>query len=179
MAEKELTLVDERGARTYSANQSVLANLRLSRICGGTFVEVKVRRNVIETLSAVIFEGKVKKFAKKYAFLSTPILPQIKLKADGKRAVAECRIVKNPPKAIANVWFNPTSLLFPVVNNQTVYFSVCVTLRRYKRTRNPPYLDVHAVKIKPKDEEMKTDQGSGRKAVTGSKTETPVYPVQG
>lgn len=152
MAEKELTLVDERGARTYSADPTVLMNLRSTKVCDGTFVEVKVRRNVIESLCPVEFEGKVKKFAKKYAFLSTPILPQIKLKGDCKRAVAECRIVKNPPKALANVWFNPTSLQFSVANDQTVFFSVCVTLRRIKRTRNPPYLDVHAVKIRIKDE---------------------------
>lgn len=180
MAEKELTLVDERGARTYSADPSVLMNLRSSKVCDGTFVEVKVRRNVIESLCPVEFEGKVKKFAKKYAFLSTPILPQIKLKGDCKRAVAECRIVKNPPKALANVWFNPTSLQFPIVNDQTVFFSVCVTLRRIKRTRNPPYLDVHAVKIRTKDEnvESSTDGSTPHPSVAGSKLSTTKSPVE-
>jgi len=147
--EKELTLVDQRGARTYSAAASVLVNLKSNKIVDGTFVEVKVRRNVIETLNPVVFEGKVKKFAKTYAFLSTPILPQVKLKGDCKRAVADCRIVPNPPKALASIWFNPTSLDFPVANEQLVRFCVCVTLRKIKRTRNPPYLDVHAIKIKP------------------------------
>jgi len=174
MAEKELTLVDERGARTYSADPSVLMNLRSTKVCDGTFVEVRVRRNVIESLCPVEFEGKVKKFAKKYAFLSTPILPQIKLKGDCKRAVAECRIVKNPPKVLANVWFNPTSLQFPIANDQTVFFSVCVTLRRIKRTRNPPYLDVHAVKIRTKDEktESSTEGSIAHPSGFGSKHST-------
>jgi len=176
MAERELTLVDERGARTYSADPAVLMNLRSTKVCDGTFVEVKVRRNVIESLCPVEFEGKVKKFAKKYAFLSTPILPQIKLKGDCKRAVAECRIVKNPPKVLANVWFNPTSLHFPIANEQTVFFSVCVTLRRIKRTRNPPYLDVHAVKIRAKDEktESSIEGSTAHPSVTGSKPSTTI-----
>jgi len=151
VGEKELTLVDQRGARTYSAAASVLVDLKSNKIVDGTFVEVKVRRNVIETLNPVVFEGKVKKFkyAKTYAFLETPILPQVKLKGDCKRAVADCRIVPNPPKPLASIWFNPTSLHFPVVNEQLVRFCVAVTLRKIKRTRNPPYLDVHAIKIKP------------------------------
>merc|ERR550517_180446 len=91
VGEKEVTLVDERGARTYSANTSVLVHLKADKICDGTFVEVTVRKNVIETLNPVEFKGKVKKFAKTYAFLLTPILPQIRLKGDWKRAVAECR----------------------------------------------------------------------------------------
>jgi len=163
VGEKELTLVDQRGARTYSAAASVLVNLKSNKIVDGTFVEVKVRRNVIETLNPVVFEGKVKKFAKTYAFLSTPILPQVKLKGDCKRAVADCRIVPNPPKALASIWFNPTSLHFPVVNEQLVRFCVCVTLRKIKRTRNPPYLDVHAIKIKPVLDSEKS--GSPRKPV--------------
>lgn len=163
VGEKELTLVDQRGARTYSAAASVLVNLKSNKIVDGTFVEVKVRRNVIETLNPVVFEGKVKKFAKTYAFLSTPILPQVKLKGDCKRAVADCNIVPNPPKALASIWFNPTSLHFPVTNEQLVSFSVCVTLRKIKRTRNPPYLDVHAIKIKPVLDREKS--GSPRKPV--------------
>jgi len=149
VGEKELTLVDQRGARTYSAAASVLVNLKSNKIVDGTFVEVKVRRNVIETLNPVVFEGKVKKFAKTFAFLDTPILPQVKLKGDCKRAVAECNIVPNPKDELASIWFNPTSLHFPVTNEQLVRFCVCVTLRKIKRTRNPPWLDVHAIKIKP------------------------------
>jgi len=152
VGEKELTLVDERGAKTYSTNASVLVKLKSDKICCGTFVEVKVRENVIETLKPVEFEGKVKKFAKNYAFLMTPILPQIKLKGDCKRTVDECRIVKNPPHELASIWFNPTSLPFPVTNDQPVFFCVCLTLRKIKRTRNPPYLDVHAIKLRLHEE---------------------------
>ena len=39
--EKELTLVDERGARCYSTGASVLVKLKSDKICDGTFVEVK------------------------------------------------------------------------------------------------------------------------------------------
>lgn len=162
--EKEISLVDERGCRTYSASQGVLHGLRSQKITDGTFVEAKVRRNVIEELKPIEFEGKVQKWAERYAFLSTPILPQIKLKGDKYRAVAECRIIDNPPQALSNVWFNPTSVPFPVRNEQSVYFSVCVTLKKIKRTRNPPYLDVHAIKIRVKDENGAKPSGASGKA---------------
>merc|ERR1719461_339476 len=180
--EKEISLVDERGCRTYSASQSVLHGLRSQKITDGTFVEAKVRRNVIEELKPIEFEGKVQKWAERYAFLSTPILPQIKLKGDKYRAVSECRIIDNPPQALSNVWFNPTSVPFPVHNDQTVYFSVCVTLKKIKRTRNPPYLDVHAIKIRVKDNGSETKSPKverQKKKPPVEEKKTPVREPQG
>jgi len=150
-AEREISLVDERGCRTYSALAEVLTYLRVNKICDGTFVEASFSKgNVISELKAVIFEGKVQKWADKYAFLSAPILPQIKLssKGDRFRVVADCRILRNPPASLSNVWFNPQNCTFDVSHDTRVLFSVCVTLKKIKRTKNPPYLDVHAVKIR-------------------------------
>lgn len=148
LAENEISLAEERGpVRTFKVEPDQFDHMRNVGVREGCYIKVAFdfKRRIITSIDFIMLEGFVTKWAPKYAFVHTPVLPQIKLGRNNR--VAECKFIHNPPTSLSSTYLSPQGLDFQLDNNMKVRFALCVSLKKTNGLRNPPYLDLTAVNV--------------------------------
>jgi len=148
LAEHEISLAEERGpVRTFKVKPDQFDYMRKQGVREGCYIQVvfDFQKRIITSIDFVLLDGYVTKWAPKYAFVHTPVLPQIKLGRNNR--VAECKFLHNPPTSLSSTYLNPQILDFQLENNMQVQFALCVALKKSNGLRNPPYMDLTAINV--------------------------------
>jgi len=148
LPEHEISIAEERGpVRTFKCLPELFEHMRKNEIREGCYIDCvfDIEKRVITSIEFILLEGFVTKWAPKYAFVHTPILPQVKLGRNNR--VADCKFIHNPPTSLSSTYLNPRNCDFSLENNMEVRFSLCVNLKKTDSLRNPPYLDLKAVNV--------------------------------
>lgn len=148
LPEHEISIAEERGpVRTFKCLPELFEHMRNKEIREGCYIDCvfDIEKRVITSIEFILLEGFVTKWAPKYAFVHTPILPQVKLGRNNR--VADCKFIHNPPTSLSSTYLNPRNCAFSLENNMEVRFSLCVNLKKTDSLRNPPYLDLKAVNV--------------------------------
>lgn len=145
--EHEIAIAEESGpVRTFRCLPTILDKMMKDEIRQGSYIEAlfDMEQRQIVSVELILLEGHVCKWAMNYAFVHAPVIPQVKLGRNNR--VQECKFINHPPKELASTYLNPLECSFTLENNMAIRFGLCVNLKKMTNLRNPPFLDVKAVK---------------------------------
>jgi hypothetical protein len=162
--EQEISIAEEHGpVRTFKCLPVIFEKLRSGAVREGCYIEANfcMEKRMIVEVQRVKLEGFVTKWAPKYAFVHTPIVPQIRLQSNAR--VADIKFLHNPPNDLASTYLDPAECDFSLENGMAIRFSLLVNLKKTSNLRNSPYCDLKAIKV----EKMK-DKSSSRRSSQSS-----------
>lgn len=148
LPENEISIAEESGpVRTFKCLHVVFEKLRKEEVREGCYIQANfnMEKRMITKVERIMLEGFVTKWAPKYAFVHTPILPQIKLSSSSR--VAEIKFIHNPPSSLSSTYLDTADCSFQLENNMAIRFSLMVNLKKTSKLRNAPYCDLKAVQV--------------------------------
>jgi len=148
LPEQEISIAEESGpVRTFRCLPALFEKLRKEEVREGCFIEASfcMDKRMIVDVDSVKLTGYVTKWAPKYAFVHTNVLPQIKLMSNNR--VAELKFMRNPPSSLSSTYLDPQECDFPLENNMAIRFALIANLKKTTHLRNAPYCDLKAFQV--------------------------------
>lgn len=175
--EQEISIAEEHGpVRTFKCLPVIFEKLRSGAVREGCYIEANfcMEKRMIIEVQRVKLEGFVTKWAPKYAFVHTPIVPQIRLQSNAR--VADIKFLHNPPNDLASTYLDPAECDFSLENGMAIRFSLLVNLKKTSNLRNSPYCDykaayvqkIDAIDLKAIKVEKMKDKSSSRRSSQSS-----------